>query len=435
MADIRAFRGFRYDLGRVGTLSDVVAPPYDVIDPALQQKLYDASPYNAIRLELTRDEPGDDELNNKYNRAGNTLREWLGANVVRQDTGRGLYVYEQEYTVEGQTFSRRGFFARVRLEPFGEGKIYPHEQTMSGPKEDRLKLYRASGFNLSPVFGLYPDAEGEVFGHLETLVRSAPPLVAKDHLGVINRLWTITDSAAISKVIGAMGPKPVYIADGHHRYETGLKYLEERRALGEVPDDEAAPNFCLMMLVGMNDPGLLILPTHRLVSGLATDVTAPQLEAALAGYFDVVERTGTDARAAWEHVQMDGSQTAFAFGTTADGQWLVARLRDPDVMAELAPDRSDDWRGLGVSVLHKLVLDRLLRDKIGGTPVCKYVHLLSEATDATAKKECQLACLVPPATMGHVERIAGHGEKMPPKSTYFYPKLLTGLVFNALKKD
>ena len=435
MADIRAFRGFRYDLGRVGALSDVVAPPYDVIDAALQQKLYGASDYNAIRLELTRDEPTDDEHNNKYTRAANSLREWLAANVLRQDTARGLYVYEQEYAVEGQTFTRRGFMARVRLEPFGKGKIFPHEQTMSGPKEDRLKLYRATGFNLSPVFGLYPDSAGEVFAPLEPLIRSAPPIVAKDHLGVTNRLWTITDSATISKVIGAMGPKPVFIADGHHRYETGLKYLEERRAAGEVPDDEAAPNFCLMMLVGMSDPGLLILPTHRLVSGLASAVTAPQLEAALAEHFDIVERTGTNARAAWEHIEMDGAQTTLGFGTVADGQWLVAKLRDPAVMAELAPDHSDEWRGLGVSVLHKLVLDRLVRDKVGGTPMCKYVHLLGEVTDATAKKECQLACLVPPATMKHVEDIAGHNEKMPPKSTYFYPKLLTGVVFNSLKRD
>ncbi len=434
MADIRGFRGFRYDLGSVGTLSDVVAPPYDVIDPALQQKLYDSSPYNAIRLELTRDEPGDDEQTNKYTRAGNTLREWVVENAVRQDTARGLYVYEQEYTVEGQTFVRRGFLARVRLEPFGSGKIYPHEQTMSGPKEDRLKLYRATGFNLSPIFGLYPD-DGTVFAPLEQLIRSAPPIVARDHLGVINRLWVVTDSATISKVIGAMGPKPVYIADGHHRYETGLKYLEERRAAGEVADDEAAPNFCLMMLVGMSDPGLLILPTHRLVSGLAADLTAPQLEGVLAEHFDVLERTGTNAQAAWEHVLMDGSQSTFAFGTVTDGLWTVAKLRDKDVMATLAPDQSEDWRELGVSILHKLVLDRLLRDKIGGTPVCKYVHLLSEVTDATAKKECQLACLVPPVGMGHVEQISEHGEKMPPKSTYFYPKLLTGLVFNSLKKD
>jgi uncharacterized protein (DUF1015 family) len=434
MADIRAFRGFRYDLGRVGALTNVVAPPYDVIDAALQKTLYDLSEYNAIRLELTRDEPGDDESANKYTRAGNTLREWIVDAAVRQDTARGLYVYEQEYAVEGQTFVRRGFMARVRLEPFGQGKIYPHEQTMSGPKEDRLKLYRATGFNLSPVFGLYPDGDGDVFALVEPLIRTAPPIVAKDHLGVTNRLWVVTDPATITKVIGAMGPKPVYIADGHHRYETGVKYLDERRAAGEVPDDEAAPNFCLMQLVGMSDPGLLILPTHRLVSGLAGTVSGPALEAALEGHFDIVDR-GTSAQAAWEHIQMDGAQTTLGFGTVSDGRWMVAKLRDPAVMAELAPEQSADWRGLGVSVLHKLVLDRLLRDKVGGTPVCKYVHLLSEVTDAVGKGECQVACLVPPATMAHVERIAGNGEKMPPKSTYFYPKLLTGMVFNSLKKD
>ncbi len=431
MADIRAFRGFRYDLGHVGALSDVVAPPYDVIDPTLQQKLYDRSPYNAIRLEFNRDEAEGD----KYTSAANTLREWIAADVLRQDTTRALYVYEQEYTVEGQTFTRRGFMARVRLEPFGKGKIFPHEQTMSGPKEDRLKLYRATGFNLSPVFGLYPDAQGDVFAHLEPFIRTAPPVVATDHLGVINRLWTVTDPAAITKVIGEMGPKPVFIADGHHRYETGVKYLEERQAAGDVPDDEAAPNFCLMMLVGMSDPGLLILPTHRLVSGLAESPTAAKLESILAEDFDIVARPGEDANAAWEHIQMDGAQSTLGFGTVADGLWFVAKLRNSAVMADFAPDHSAEWRGLGVSILRELVLERLFRQKIGGTPMCKYVHLMSEVADSVAKKECQVACLVPPATMQNVEEIAGHGEKMPPKSTYFYPKLLTGMVFNSLKKD
>ncbi len=433
MADIRGFRGFRYDLGQVGSLSDVVAPPYDVVGPELQQKLYDASPFNAIRLELTKDEPGDTEAENRYTRAAGTLREWLAGNALRQDTARALYVYEQEFEVEGTTYTRRGFFARVRLEPFGAGKIYPHEQTMSGPKEDRLKLYRATGFNLSPIFGLYPDAEGEVARVLDPFTLKGSPLVAKDHLGVTNRLWTITDTHAVSTIIGLMGPKPVYIADGHHRYETGLKYLEERRATGDVADDESPANFTLMMLVGMTDPGLVILPTHRLLSGLGP-ITAEALEATLGGHFDIVERTGTDAKAAWDHIQMDGAQTVLGFGTVADGKWLVAKLRESKVMTELAPEQSDDWRGLGVSVLHKLVIDKLLAGK-SGPPKIQFVHLMKEVTDATAAKTCDVAVLVPPATMGHVERIAGNLEKMPPKSTYFYPKLLTGMVFNSLKQN
>ncbi len=429
MADIRAFRAFRYDLGQVGSLSAAVAPPYDVIDAQLQQTLYDLSPYNAIRLELTKDEPGDDDGENKYTRAAATLRGWIADDVLRQDTARAVYVYEQEFEAEGATYTRRGFFARVRLEPFGTGRIFPHEQTLSGPKADRLKLYQATNFNLSPVFGLYPDPEGAVFALLEPFTRKNPPREAKDHLGVTNRLWVITDQQAISGVIGLMGPKPVYIADGHHRYETGLKYLEEKRAAGDVQDDESAPNFCLMMLVGMSDPGLIILPTHRLVSGLP-GLTADKLKAALAPHFDVVDESA-DAASAWEAVEMDGGQSVLGFGTVADGKWFVARLRDPAVMAELAPEQSADWQGLGVSILHKLVLDKL----VGGSPSCRYVHLVREVTDAVAAKACDLAVLVPPATMADVESIAGNREKMPPKSTYFYPKLLTGMVFHSLNKD
>jgi uncharacterized protein (DUF1015 family) len=432
MADIRAFRGFRYDLGRVGSLSDVVAPPYDVVGPDLQRRLYDQSPYNAIRLELTKDEPGDSESENRYTRAANTLREWVAGNVLRQDTARSLYVYEQEFEAEGATYTRRGFFARARLEPFGKGKVFAHEQTMPGPKEDRLKLYRATGFNLSPIFSFYPDPDGAVARVLDPFTLKGPPLVANDHLRVTSRLWTVTDSHAISTVIGLMGPKPVYIADGHHRYETGVKYLEERRAAGDVPDDEAPANFTLMMLVGMSDPGLVILPTHRLVGGLRA-IRNPALKAALGDHFDVVGEFGPDATACWEHIQMDGSQSILGFGTVADGQWFAAKMR-PATLDLFAADHSPEWRGLGVSILHELVMKKLAGTK-GSGPTFKFVHLLKEVTDAAAAKECDLAVLVPPVTMGHVERIAGNLEKMPPKSTYFYPKLLTGMVFNSLKKD
>jgi len=434
MADIRGFRGFRYDLGRVGSLSEVVAPPYDVVNAQLQQRLYNESEFNAIRLELTRDEPADTESNNRYTRAAGTLREWVNGNVLRQDTARSLYIYEQEFEVEGATYTRRGFFARIRLEPLGSGKIFAHEQTLSGPKEDRLKLYRATGFNLSPIFSFYPDPNGAVAKVLDPFTLKGPPLVAKDHLGVTNRLWAVTDTHAISTVTGLMGPKPVYIADGHHRYETGLKYLDERKAAGEVPDAESAPHFTLMMLVGMSDPGLIILPTHRLISGLET-ITTEELATVLGAQFDIVERCGTDSTAAWDYLQMDGSQSALGFCTVADGRWFVAKLRDPATMRKLAPTHSAEWQGLGVSILHKLVIDRLLRDKIGGAPVCRYVHSLNEVTADVAEKRCQVAVLVPPVTMGHVERIAGNLETMPAKSTYFYPKVLTGMVFNSLKKD
>ncbi|CAN5455010.1 DUF1015 domain-containing protein [soil metagenome] len=433
MADLRAFRAFRYDQATVGSLSNVIAPPYDVIDAALQQKLYDASPFNAIRVELTKDEPGDTATANKYTRAAQTVRDWIDNGALRQDTSRGLYIYEQQFTVEGRTYTRRGFFARVRLEPFGQGKIFPHEQTLSGPKADRLSLYKATDFNLSPVFGLYPDETGEVFAKLEGVMRKSPPLEATDHLGVINRLWLVTDQQLIATVMGLMGSKPVFIADGHHRYETGLKYLKEKQASGEVTDSEAPANFCLMMLVGMSDPGLIILPTHRLVSGIP-NVTSTQLKAALAEHFDIVEENGNDAVDCWETIEMDGGQNVLGFGTVSDNTWFSARLRDSSVMAKLAAEQSEEWQSLGVSILHKLVLDQLVK-KLGGEAKCQYVHLMKEVTDAVAAKSCQLACLVPPATMDHVETIAGNLEKMPPKSTYFFPKLLTGMVFHSLKRE
>jgi uncharacterized protein (DUF1015 family) len=429
MADLRGFRGFRYDLGKVGTLADVIAPPYDVIDPALEAKLLAKSPYNAVRIELAKaPADGTDAANaERYFQAGQTVRDWLAAEILRQDSARGIYVVEQEFSDETGTHVRRGFLARCRLEPFGTGKVFPHEQTLAGPKQDRLNLYRAAQFNLSPVFGLYPDDGDDVFTILEPFVRTAPPVVAVDHLGTTNRIWFVTEAAAVSKVIGRMGPRPVYIADGHHRYETGLKYLEELKAAGEVPDGEHPANFCLMLFVGMGDPGLLIQPTHRLVRGLGA-ITAAELKAKLAPYFSIITEYQNNPAETWDDVQADGTQNVLGFHTPADGTWLVARLMDPDAVVHLEPDKSDDWCGLAVSILHRLVLDEIL----GGGAKCQYVHRLDEVT---AARDYDLAVLVPPVGMAHVTAVAGHGETMPPKSTYFYPKVPTGLVFHSLKKD
>jgi uncharacterized protein (DUF1015 family) len=434
MADIRAFRAFRYDLGKVGPLSDVVCPPYDVIDAGLQQALYDRSPYNVIRLELNKPEGGDTDTSNRYTRAAGFLRDWNAAGVLRQDSARAFYVLHQEYEVEGKRHVRKGFFARARLEPFGKGKVYAHEETLSGPKEDRRLLLRATGMNLSPVFGLFPDELNEVQQALDEAVRKAPPLEATDHLGVVSRLWPITSEHTVNKVVGLMSPKPIFIADGHHRYETGVRYLQEAREAGEVADDEAPQNFVLMNLVSMSDPGLLILPTHRLVSGLP-NLAAERIRSLLGLHFEI-EETGigdTGLREAWERILLDGSQNIFGFGTVADGVWQVGRFHRPAIMDHLAREHSLEWRGLAVSILHTLVLDKLVREGLGTQPSCKYVHLLREVEDAVGAKECDLAVLVPPATMAHVEHIAGNLEKMPPKSTYFYPKLLSGLVFNSVK--
>ena len=431
MAAIEPFRAVRYDLAQVGALSTVVAPPYDVIGPELQAQLYDASPYNIIRLELTREQAGEPP-DNKYDRAARTLREWLKQGVLKEDKTPAFYLYQQLFRVEGQEHTRTGFFCRVRLEPFGTGRIYPHEQTLSGPKADRLALYRATGFNLSPVFGLYPDTENRVIQAVQAGLRDRTPLEATDHLGVVNRLWVVNDPEALTLARGLMADLPIFIADGHHRYETALKYRDERAAAGELSGDDDPANFCLMMLVGMSDPGLQILPTHRLVSGLP-GLTSDELTRRLAPEFEVEDfgEGPSGCRAIWQEIQLHGDQDMLGFGTVADNRWLAARLRSDATMDRLVTTQSAIWRSLGVSILHELVLNHLLRDL--GETSCRYVHLIDEVLDDTAAKRSDLACLVPPASMEHVEAIASNHEKMPPKSTYFYPKLLTGLVLNPIR--
>ena len=246
MPDVRPFRGVRYDVAQVGALADVVAPPYDVIDPALQERLYQASPYNVIRLELNRAEPGDSDADNRYTRAAGFLRTWLRQGVLRTDDHPSLYLYEQTFEVEGQTHTRKGFLARVRLEPFGQGKIFPHEQTLAGPKADRLALYQATGFNLSPIFGLYPDAGNEVLRSLEAGLRDRAPLEATDHLGVINRLWVVTDPGTQTAVQGLMGrgrsSSPTGITATRRACDTGISWRRPgarrpRRSRELLPDD------------------------------------------------------------------------------------------------------------------------------------------------------------------------------------------------------
>jgi uncharacterized protein (DUF1015 family) len=288
--------------------------------------------------------------------------------------------------------------------------------------------------NLSQIFGLFPDPDGAVQAKLDTAVGRALPLQATDHLGVVSKLWPVTDQHITSAVTGVMGPKPIFIADGHHRYETALRYLEERKKTGEVKSPDAAANFVLMMLVSMQDPGLVILPTHRLVSGIK-EVKAEEMRSLLGAHFEL-QTVGTGPKAAretWEQIEMDGGQDVVGVGTVADGHWQLARFRDKGLMDRLASDHTPAWRGLGVAYLQRVILDKLLPEGKLGQPKIQYVHLLKEVDDVVAAKACQVAFLVPPASMQHVEQIAGNLEKMPPKSTYFYPKLLSGLVFHSLK--
>jgi uncharacterized protein (DUF1015 family) len=448
MPTIQPFRGLRYDLGHVGSLSDVVTPPYDVISPEFQDELYKKHPANFIRLELNREEPGDSEHSNKYSRAAKFLKNWRSEGVMQLDPDTAVYVYHQTFEAAGQTFTRRGFMCRVRLERFGQGKIYPHEETHSGPKADRLLLTKACKANLSQIFGLYPDPGNAAQNLLEESVFGQTPHTATDHLGVVHRMWPVANVRTISEVAAIMEAKPMFIADGHHRYETACNYRDELAAAGPIDSNHPA-NFVLTQCVSMNDPGLLVLPTHRLFRGVAP-ITSSELAAKLQGNF-ITRPMGSgpdQADSLWQEIASAGLQNKLAFYTAQDDTWTLALATEAGMqqLAKLASEHSTDWQGLGVSILHRLVMETLLG--LTDLPKPMYVHSVQEVIDnlksgdkagrdATGQMgsggRFELAALVMPATVDHVRLISEHGERMPAKSTYFYPKLLGGMVVHPLE--
>jgi len=442
MPHIAPFAGVRYDIREIGSLSDVIAPPYDVIDPQLQAELYDRHAANVIRIILNRAEPGDQD-DAKYLRAANFFNQWLREGVLKQDAQPAFYVYNQRFEFAAQKFVRRGFMSRVRLQRFGEGNIYPHEETHPKAKVDRLKLTKACKINCSQIFGLYPDPDNEAQSILEAATVGKDPVRAIDHLGVHHSLWAITDPDTIAKVTTILEDKPMFVADGHHRYETACNYrdyLIERD--GPLPDDHPA-NYVMTQLVSMNDPGMIVLPTHRLLRG-TPNFTSAKLVNALSTFFRC-EKIGDGESAAqdcWDHMELADRQGLMALYATGDSQWVLCDAK-PEATAQmkaLAPNQSDDWRALGVGLLHRLVIDSLL--ECSGHPKPTYVHQIDEVVEALrgtgtlsendSDEPFTLAALVMPARVSDVEAISLHKERMPAKSTYFYPKLLSGMAFYKL---
>jgi uncharacterized protein (DUF1015 family) len=443
MPQTAPFAALRYNLDHVGSLSNVIAPPYDVIDPELQDQLYKQHPANVIRIILNRAEPGD-QGDEKYERAAKFVQQWKSEGVLMTEDAPAFYVYHQTFEVDGQTVLRRGFQGRVRTTPFGEGNIYPHEETHPKAKVDRLKLTTATKQNNSQIFGLYPDPENVVIELLDAATAGITPIEATDHLGVKHTIWPVTDPAVCEKVSSLMADKPMFVADGHHRYETSCNYKEQVAAEhgGSLPEDHPA-NFVMTMLVGMSDPGMIVLPTHRLLRG-TPKFSSTEIIAKLAGKFDCeVLAGGLDAAGvAWGNMETADNQGLIALYAVQDDTWVMAKAADgaAAAMADLASAQSDDWRGLGVSLLHRLVIDNLLG--CAGHPKPTYVHEVDEVVNGIRGEGSQaesdsdepytLAALVMPAKLQHVEAISLHKERMPAKSTYFYPKLLSGLTFNPL---
>ena len=275
MAVIKPFSALRYDPAKAGAqLEQLICPPYDVIDPAMQEELHRRSPHNIVHVELARERPGDAPGNDRYSRAARTLGDWIARGVLKEDSQPAFYVYEQRFDIaaggasRSKVVTRRGFFGAIKLEPFGTGCVYPHEETFGGPKADRLNLMRACATNVSAVFGLVPDEDKAIAAMLQAAAGSGPPCAqATEDNGVVNRLWAVSDPDWCKKLSGQLGGKNIFIADGHHRYETSCKYRDERRQADGDPAGklDKAYDHGLMVCVPMSDEGLYILPTHRLI--------------------------------------------------------------------------------------------------------------------------------------------------------------------------
>lgn len=434
MPNIQPFEGLRYNLAQIGSLSDVVAPPYDVIDPALQDALYEKHPNNVVRLILNKMLPTDDEQNNRYTRSARELKNWKEEGVLQKDSKPAIYVYHEIFTVGDKEYTRKGFMCGCEAVPFGEGMVFPHEITMSGPKLDRLMLTTACKTNFSQIFGLYPDEKNEVQNLLEEATLNLTPLEATDHLGVIHRMWVVDDQEVVAKVVEMMGPKPIFIADGHHRYETACNYRKQVREQGLLTTDHPA-NHVLMVCVAMEDPGLIVLPTHRLFRNVK-EFSQEDLFALLGDSFAIttVGEGPTAAAKAWTLIEMQDDQGTMALYTGKDHKWSLIRQTEAGraKMDEVAAERQPEWRALGVAILHRLVIDKLLG--LEGHDKPKYVHEVAEVVENLENKadEFPLAALVSPATVAQIQELSLVRERMPAKSTYFYPKLITGFVFKPL---
>jgi len=440
MAKITPFRGIVYNQAKAGSLTDLVCPPYDIISQAAQQELYRKNAYNVIRLEYGLSSPGDTEGDNRYTRAAALLDEWFKKGILRQDNEPVLYIYEMAFKVGGITKKIRGFIGLVRIENYDSGIVKPHESTLSGPKTDRLNLLRVCKTSFSQIFSLFSDPEGTVRDILAK-TNSKPAMEVKSSDGVLHRIWPLSDARDIEGIVRELKNKPVFIADGHHRYDTALNYRNERRvAAGSFTGDEGY-NFTAMFLVRLEDPGLTILPAHRALFNL-NDFHPRRFEHALNRYFNM-ERIDFDMKSETKDLRTildtmaHRADHAHVFGMRVKGEhsYYLLNLRNEGDMDGLLAGKSPAYCRLDVSILHHLIIDKLLGVKMETHKLGLNIEYIKDADEADKRVHDGVADIVffmNPTKVREVKDVAEVGERMPQKATYFYPKLLTGLVMNRL---
>ncbi len=423
MAEIKAFKGMRYtDNG--GTLNTLVCPPYDIISDAQRESYIEKNPYNIIRLELPK---GDD---GRYREAGDTLGKWLDKEILACDVEDSIYVYEMQFTANGARRSLKGFVTLVKLTDFSEGIVLPHEETLSKAKQDRFDLMSETFCNFSQIYSLYRDENNSVYGMIDGCSKGAPDMEVTDGDGTVHRMWRVSDGNTISKLTRAFADKKLYIADGHHRYETALNFHRSLCSSGKaVPGDDSG--YVMMMLVNMENNGLVVFPTHRIVHGLS-EFDSEKIINECRNYFTVAEAPDEGRMQAALNKAYDEGKKAFALYVGA-GKCFVMTLKDETAVKKLLPDMSDAYCGLDVSVLHSLVLERIFgidKENMANQKNLGYTRSREEALRAVDMDGADCSFILNPTKVSEIRDVAAAGEKMPQKSTYFYPKLITGLVMN-----
>ena len=435
MAHIRSFSAIHYNKTRVPDLSAVIAPPFDVLDQAQKTALQARHPNNIVNVDLPHIPPKAAGPAEVYERSDVTLRSWLNAGILVRERRTAFYPYMQTYDHAGRKVHRRGFFALVRLSPFGEGEVVPHEKTYKGAIEDRFALMRATQAQLSPIFGLFNDRGNEVTKLL--YAELSRPDFSGMLDGVKHDVWKVSDPDLENQVADLMTTHPVYIADGHHRYTTALAYQQEmiRQNGGDPLPPNHPANYCMFVLVSMNDDGLLVWPTHRLIGGLeGFDVAA--FAKAVAPNFTITDAAvGPDRLPEYvdQVLPREGAHTFGLYDGRAKKLYQL-KLINHDVLKPLEPKQSDAWRSLDVAILQRYLIEEVLQPKFaGGRELTKayvsYADRILANTDGTRN---QIALIVQPTPIHALEQLGGHNEVMPQKSTYFYPKLATGLLINPL---
>jgi uncharacterized protein (DUF1015 family) len=443
MPEVLPFRGIRYAASRPATLSRLIAPPYDAVSPALREDLAARSRQNVIHITLGKDLPGDGPDENRYLRAARSFGAWLEDGTLRQDAEPSMYALEQSFTApDGRLRVRRGITVACRLHAYSEGLVLPHEKTLSVPKLDRFELLKRVQANLSSVFALYEDGRGEGVRAVDGAIATAGEAVAEADSddGTHHRVWRVTDRTAVAAVHRVAAERTVFIADGHHRYESALAYrdLLDREQPG-LPAN-AGYRFVLMTLCSMADPGLFVYPTHRLLCGVE-GLDLPRLLEGLARLFTVdtlLEDLRRAAGRAWAVAKLAehaGKSTTFVMVSAQDGKGRILTLRDDVDMSGVPLPQNVTLRDLDVTALHAIVFQHLLglslRSQEQGDNL-KYEIDAGEVVNRTLSGEYQLGFLVNPTPMWQVQSVAEAGETMPQKSTFFFPKLASGLVMRRI---